>query len=95
MRRLALVLAVPVAALCAACDSRPPDWNSLIGARIRDQLPAARVQPVDDKTIEASLGGKTLRVDTAGIALQCNRGPRDCDRAIDEVLLELGGPAAK
>ena len=81
--------------LCAACDSPPPDWNSLISARVRDQYPAAQVKVIDPHTLEATLNGKVLRFDSAEIALQCNRGPRDCDRAVDQVLLELVAQAKK
>jgi len=81
--------------LCAACDSPPPDWNSLISARVRDQYPAAQVKVIDPHTLEATLNGKVLRFDSAEIALQCNRGPRDCDRAIDQVLLQMQGGAAE
>ena len=88
------LLAMAAALLCAACDSPPPDWNSLISARVRDQYPAAQVKVIDPHTLEATLNGKVLRFDSAEIALQCNRGPRDCDRAIDQVLLQMQGGAA-
>ena len=95
MARMAVRLKWMLAAalLCAACDSPPPDWNSLISARVRDQYPAAQVKVLDARTLEVTLGGKVLRFDSAEIALQCNRGPRDCDRAIDQVLLQMQGGA--
>ena len=86
------------AALCllvAGCENKPPDWNSLVSARIRDQYPDAQVRVIGEKELQATLGGKTIRVDTADLGLQCNRGPRDCDRAVDQVLLELGAQAKK
>jgi hypothetical protein len=33
--------------------------------------------------------GTTQRVEVAPIALHCQRGPRDCEYAIDQVLLGL------
>ncbi len=86
---------VCVLAALAACDSKPPDWNSLVSARIRDQYPNAQVKVTGEKSLEATLNGKTIQVDTADLGLQCNRGPRDCDRAVDQVLLELGAQAKK
>ena len=84
-----------VAPLLAACDSKPLDWNALVAARIGDQVPGAAIQAVDPKTLEARLNGKTLRIDTADLSLQCNRGTRDCDRAFEQVIVELRGPAAE
>lgn len=78
-----------------ACDSKPPDWNSLVSARIRDQYPNAQVKVTGEQSLDATLDGRTVHVDTADLALQCNRGPRDCDRAVDQVLLELGARAKK
>jgi hypothetical protein len=84
-----------VLAALSACDSKPPDWNSLVSARIRDQYPNAQIKVTGEKSLEATLNGKTIQVDTADLGLQCNRGPRDCDRAVDQVLLELGASAKK
>jgi hypothetical protein len=77
--------------LCAACSNQPPDWSSLVAARIRDQYPDARVKVLSTHALQATLDSRTITVDTDEMALQCNRGPRDCDRSIDQVLLQLRG----
>jgi hypothetical protein len=83
------------ALLLAACDSKPLDWNTLAASRIRDQVPAAQLKVLDAGTLEASLGGKTTRIDTAELQLLCNRGPKDCNYAFDQVVLALRGPAGE
>ena len=93
-RLLLLLPACVLAALCSGCDSKPLDWNTLAAARIRDQLPNAQVKVIDAKTLEASLDGKTTKVDTAELSLLCNRGPKECDYAFDQVILQLRGPAS-
>lgn len=96
--RLRHCIAPIAAALCllaAGCENKPPSWNDLVSTRIRDQYPNAQVKVTGEKELQATLDGKTIRVDTADLGLQCNRGPRDCDRAIDQVLLELGAQAKK
>jgi hypothetical protein len=77
--------------LCCACSNQPPDWSSLLSSRIRDQYPDTRIHVLSTHTLQATLDARTITVDTDEIALQCNRGPRDCDRAIDQVLLDLRG----
>ncbi|MDB5806626.1 MAG: hypothetical protein JWN73_3948 [Betaproteobacteria bacterium] len=90
--RRALLLAG--AALCAACSNEAPDWNTLAGARIRNQIPEAQITVIDAKTLEANTAGKTQRIDTAELQLLCNRGPKDCDYAFDQAVLQLRGSAA-
>jgi len=85
--------AIAGALLLAACDSKPLDWNTLAASRIRDQVPAAQITVLDAKTLEASVGGKTTRIDTAELQLLCNRGPKDCNYAFDQVVITLRGPA--
>lgn len=82
-------MACALAFLASACDNKPLDWNTLASSRIRDQVPEAQVKVIDDKTLEASVAGKTLRIDTADLTLQCNRGTKDCDRAFEQVVLQL------
>ena len=81
------------ALLLAACDGKPLDWNSLAASRIRDQVPGAEIKVVDAKTLDATFNGNTQRIDTAELSLLCNRGPKDCNRAFDEVIDKLRGPA--
>jgi starvation-inducible outer membrane lipoprotein len=85
--------AIAGALLLAACDSKPLDWNTLAASRIRNQVPAAQITVVDTRTLEANLGGKITRIDTAELQLLCNRGPKDCDYAFDQAVIALRGPA--
>lgn len=87
------VCAIAGTLLLAACDSKPLDWNTLAASRIRDQVPAAQITVVDARTLEANLGGKTTRIDTAELQLLCNRGPKDCDYAFDQAVTALRGAA--
>ncbi|HEX4326501.1 MAG TPA: hypothetical protein VH105_06755 [Burkholderiales bacterium] len=82
-----------VALLGAACSNEAPDWNTLAASRIRNQIPEAQIQVIDAKTLEATIGAKTQRIDTAELQLLCNRGPKDCDYAFDQAVLRLRGPA--
>ena len=86
---------LPVGAiLCAACSNEAPDWNQLASARIRNQLPEAQIRVVDARTLEATIAGQTRRIDSAELQLLCNRGPKECDYAFDQAVLQLRAPAA-
>lgn len=92
--RLLLLLVIPAAVL-AACDSKPLDWNQLSASRIRDLVPGVQVTVIDAKTLQASNGGKILSIDTAELQVRCGRGPKDCDRAFEDIALQLRGPEQK
>lgn len=77
--------------LFAACSNEPPSWASLVSSRIRNQYPDTKIEVLSAHTLKATLDGRSLMVDLDDIGLQCNRGPRDCDHALDQVLLELHG----
>jgi len=82
------------AVLLAACDSRPLDWNSLTASRIRDQVPGAQVIVIDAGTLEVKAAGKSQRIDTKELQTRCNRGPKDCDYAFDQIVTQLRGAQA-
>jgi hypothetical protein len=86
------VAALFSAAFLAACDSKPLDWNQLSTARIRDLVPGAQVTVLDAKTLKATAGAKSLDIDTAELQVRCGRGPKDCDRAFEDIALQLRGP---
>jgi hypothetical protein len=79
------------AALCAACSNGAPDWNTLVGSRLRNQIPQAQFQVIDAHTLEASVDGRATRIDTAELQTRCNRGAKDCDYAFDQLVLQLRG----
>jgi len=86
---------LPAVALAGACSNQAPDWNSLASARIHALLPDAQLMVVDARTLQATLGGRTQRIDTAELQLLCNRGPKDCDYAFEQAVLQLRAPAGK
>ena len=95
--KVACVLFAGVAAalLLSACDQKPPSWDSLISAKITDQYPAYRVLPQPGGGLSVERPGLPPHaVDVDGIAKFCQRGPKDCDYALDQLLLELQTPAA-
>ncbi len=89
MKTLPLAL-YGLATVLSACDSAPPSWDKLISAKIVEQYPAANViNPAPGKLQIETAGQASREVETDPIAQFCRRGPRDCDYAIDQLLLEL------
>lgn len=92
--RIALHAATVAATLLglAAC-SEAPSWQKLLAARIVQQYPAYQVQPAPaGELIVQRPGLPALPVDVDAIARFCQRGPKDCNYATDQMLLELRGP---
>ncbi len=89
------ILATSMVLLLAGCDQKPPSWDSLISAKIAEQYPAYRVVPQPGGGLNVERPDLPPHaVDVDGIAKFCQRGPKDCDYAIDQLLLELQTPAA-
>ncbi len=87
-----LLQAVAVVAALAACTELP-SWQKLLTARITQQYPAYTVQPAPDGSVIVRRPGLAdVPVDVNAIALFCRRGPKDCDYATEQMLLELGAP---
>lgn len=80
--------------LAAGCNQPAPSWQSLIAGKISDQYPAYRVLPAPgDGLVVERPGTASIPVDVAAIAAFCRRGPKDCDYAVDQLLLRLApGP---
>ena len=75
----------------AGC-TEPPSWQQLLTAKIAQQYPSCRVQPAQDGTVMVQRPGQAdLPVDVDAIARFCQRGPKDCNYAIDQMLLQLNG----
>ena len=84
---LALTLLLP------AC-TEPVSWQKLLAARISQNYPTYKPQPTADGQLLVERPGLTsTKVDVAGIAAFCLRGPKDCDYATDKMLFELGEPS--
>jgi len=89
--RLLLALAAGV----AGCHQTPPSWDQLVARKIGEQYPHYRVLPAGDGALTVQRPGLPAQpVDVAAIARFCQRGPRDCDYALDQLLLELAPSAA-
>ncbi|MEO8023988.1 hypothetical protein [Polaromonas sp.] len=79
-------------ALLAACSPTPPSWDTLVSSKITDHYPAYKVlAPEAGHLLVQRPGQMDKAVDVAGIAKFCQRGPADCNYALDQMLLELRG----
>ena len=87
----ASVSVVTVLALMCAC-TEPPTWQRLLTLKITEQYPDYKVQTTASGGLLVERPGKsTLPVDADAIGRFCQRGPKDCNYATDQMLLELGG----
>ena len=86
----ASVLVAAVALLCACTE--PPSWQKLLSLKITQQYPDYKVQTTASGSLLVERPGKiALPVDADAIGRFCQRGPKDCNYATDQMLLELGG----
>ena len=85
IRRVAACAAV---ALAACGPAEPLSYTALVAQRIQAELPGARVEPAGHD-LRAKLGTRVVNVDVGEIEMSCRRGPRDCERAIGRVVIEL------
>ena len=84
--RLALLLAVWL----AGCTGEPPSWDTLLSRRIAQERPQCAVTTPAAGRLEIRCPGAAEQVlEVAPIAQHCQRGPRDCEYAIDQLLLGL------
>ncbi len=83
--------AVALALLCSCTEA--PTWQKLLSLKITQQYPDYKVQTTASGGLLVERPGKsTLPVDADAIGRFCQRGPKDCNYATDQMLLELGGP---
>jgi hypothetical protein len=76
----------------AACSPSPPSWDDLVRSKIIEHYPACEVLvPQEGQLLVRRPGQRDKTVDVAGIAKFCQRGPADCNYALDQMLLELRG----
>jgi hypothetical protein len=86
-----LVLAAAAAA-CTACGE-PPSWQKLLATQITSQYPTYTALPAPDGALTVQRPGlPDARVDVDDIARFCQRGPKDCAYAQDQMLLQLRTP---
>jgi hypothetical protein len=87
--RAALLIAAIAPAL-VACSQQNPSWQSLLAARIRDQPPAYEVESRADGSLVVHRPKlPNVAVDVDAIARFCQRGPKDCNYATEQMLLSL------
>lgn len=85
-----LALAVVATTLLAACNDAPLSWDTLLTRKINETYPAYRVdQPAPGRLTVQRPGQTVVEVDSANIALRCQRGLRDCHDATEQMLLDL------
>lgn len=74
----------------AACNDPPPSWQRLLSAKITEQYPTYTATPSDGGNLVVRRPGKSdVPVDVNAIAQFCQRGPKDCSYATDQMLLQL------
>ena len=85
-----LWFAATLALMCACTEA--PTWQKLLTLKITEQYPDYKVQTTTSGSLLVERPGKTtLPVDADAIGQFCRRGPKDCNYATDQMLLELGG----
>lgn len=86
----ALFAALGLLVACACTEA--PGWQKLLAIRIADQYPTYQVKPTADGGLLVERPGlSAVPVDVEAIARFCLRGPKDCNYATDQMLLELRG----
>ena len=88
--RTVQVLIVSLSLLAASACTEAPSWQKLLTIRISDQYPGYQVKPTANGGLLVERPGLTsVPVDVDAIARFCLRGPKDCNYATDQMLLEL------
>jgi hypothetical protein len=92
MYKTARPIALLMCAAFSAC-TEAPGWQKLLTVRITEYYPSYSVQsrPAGELLVERP-GLTPVRVDTEAIGRFCLRGPKDCNYATDQMLLELARP---
>ena len=73
----------------SAC-TEAPSWQKLLASKIKEHYPSYDVQSTPDgalKVLRPNL--PDARVNVEEIAQLCQRGPKDCNYATDQMLLGL------
>ena len=86
--RTVLLIALVFGALSACTEA--PSWQKLLASKIKEHYPSYDVQATPDgalKVLRPNL--PDARVNVEEIAQLCQRGPKDCNYATDQMLLEL------
>ena len=77
----------------AGCGQAPPSWDKLIAGKIVGQFPNYTVTvPSAGQLAVERPGMPSKNVEVGPIALHCQRGPKDCNYVVEQMLLELRDP---
>ena len=86
------VRALTALILLGGCTG-PPSWQTLLTAKIIQQYPGYAVQAAPGGGLLVLRPGLAdVPVDADAIGRFCQRGPKDCNYATDQMLLALRGP---
>jgi hypothetical protein len=86
--RTALLIALAFGALSACTEA--PSWQKLLTSKIKEHYPNYDVQATPDgalKVLRPNLPEAQVNVEE--IAQLCQRGPKDCNYGVDQMLLTL------
>ena len=76
-----------------ACGQQPPSWDSLLSGKITGQYPDYRVSVTAPGHLSVERPGMPAQtVAVEPIARHCQRGPRDCGYAVEQMLQALRDP---
>ncbi len=90
--RALFIWSVAAFTLLSGCTG-PPSWQTLLTAKITQQYPAYAVQAAHGGGLLVQRPGLAdVPVDADAIGRFCQRGPKDCNYATDQMLLALRGP---
>ena len=77
----------------AACGQQPPSWDKLLAGKITGQYPDYVVAVTTPGHLRVTRPNMPAQdVDVAPIAQHCLRGPKDCNYAVEQMLLVLRDP---
>jgi hypothetical protein len=87
--RTALLFAA-IALEVAACTQQAPSWQSLVAMRIQAQSPSYEVEARADGSLVVHRPKlPDVSVDVNAIATFCQRGTKDCNYVMEQMLLSL------
>lgn len=84
----ALLTALVFGALSACTEA--PSWQKLLTSKIKEHYPNYDVQATPDGALKVSRPSMPdAQVNVEEIAQLCQRGPKDCNYGVDQMLLTL------
>ena len=90
MKLISLAPAVVAALLLGACDEKPPSMQKLLASKISEQFPDYEVTTKGTGALLVERRGLApVQIDVDAIAQFCQRGPKDCSYATDQMLIDL------